>query len=89
MGACTSGTRKLPVPYRRAGHIVFDISMSLYTIYHAERALRQHNQTEKTLKRYSIAVLRELCVKRAIQVDLGVSRRLKRPYIDALLVYVR
>jgi hypothetical protein len=63
--------------------------MSLYTIYHAERALRQHDQTEKILKRYSIAVLWELCVKRAIQVDLGVSRHLKRPYIDALLVYVR
>lgn len=63
--------------------------MSLYTIYHAERALREHNQTEKTLKWYSIAILRELCVKRAIQVDLGVSRPVKRPYIDALLVYVR
>ena len=63
--------------------------MSLYMIDHAEPALWQHDQTEKTLKQYSIAVLRELCVERAIQVDLGVSRRLKRPYIDALLVYVR
>jgi len=59
------------------------------SLYHAERALRQHDQTEKTLKWYSIAVLQELCVKWAIQVDLGMSRRLKRLYIDALLVYVR
>jgi hypothetical protein len=63
--------------------------MSLYMIDHAEPALWQHDQTEKTLKWYSIAVLRELCVERAIQVDLGVSRHLKRPYINALLVYVR
>jgi hypothetical protein len=90
MGTCTLGTRKSPESLiGEQGTSFFDISMSLYTIYHAEHALRQHNQIEKTLKRYSIAVLRELCVKRAIQVDLGVSRRLKRPYIDALLVYVR
>ena len=47
--------------------------MSLYMIDHAEPALWQHDQTEKTLKQYSIAVLRELCVERAIQVDLGVT----------------
>ncbi len=90
MGACTSGMRKLPESLiGEQGTSFFDISMSLYTIYHTEHALQQHNQTEKTLKQYSIAVLWELCVKRAIQVDLGVSRHLKRPYIDALLVYVR
>jgi len=61
----------------------------MYTIYHAERALRQKCQNEKVLKRYSIAVLQELCAKRGIQVDAATSRRLKKPYIDALLTYVR
>ena len=61
----------------------------MYTIYHAEQAFRQHDQNEKTLKRYSIAVLQELCVKRGIQVGVGGSRRLKAPYIDALLAHVR
>jgi len=90
MGTCTSGTRKLPESLiGEQGTLFFDISMSLYTIYHAEHALWQHNQTEKTLKWYSIAVLQELCVKWAIQVDLGMSRHLKRLYINALLVYVR
>lgn len=59
------------------------------TIYQAEKALREGIQSEKTLRQYSIAVLRELCVKRGIQADAGDSRRLKRPYIDALLTYVR
>ena len=77
------------VPIGEQGTSFFDISMSLYMVYHTECTLQQYNQTEKTLKWYSIAVLRELCVKRAIQVDLGGSRRLKRPYIDALLIYVR
>jgi len=90
MGACTLRMRKLPESLiGEQGTSFFNISMSLYTIYHAECALWQYNQTEKTLKQYSIAVLRELCVKQAIQVDLGMSRRLKRPYINALLVYVR
>jgi hypothetical protein len=61
----------------------------MHTIYQAEKALREHIQSEKTLKQYSVAVLRELCVKRGIQVDAGDSRRLKRPYIDALLTHVR
>ncbi|KAI9434912.1 hypothetical protein F5148DRAFT_1154731 [Russula earlei] len=58
----------------------------MYTIDHAERALRQHDPTEKTLKRYSIPVLQELCVKRGIDVG-GSSRPLKKPYIDALLIH--
>jgi hypothetical protein len=41
--------------------------------------------TEKTLQRYSIAALQELCVKNGIEVDNG-SRRLKKPYINALLL---
>jgi hypothetical protein len=61
----------------------------MYTIYHAEQVLQQQGQSDKTLKRYSIAVLRELCVKRGIQVDVGGSRHLKKPYIDALLTHVR
>ena len=59
------------------------------TTDHAKWALRQHNLNEKTLRRYSIAVLRELCVKCGIQVDVahvGGSRPLKKPYIDALLL---
>lgn len=62
--------------------------MSMYTIRHAERALRQQNQSEKTLRRYRIAVLQELCIRHSIQVDVG-SQPLKKPYIDALLAYVR
>ncbi|KAI9449660.1 hypothetical protein F5148DRAFT_1153053 [Russula earlei] len=58
----------------------------MYTINHAERALRQHDLTEKTLKRYSIPVLQELCVKCGIDVG-GLSRPLKKPYIDALLIH--
>jgi hypothetical protein len=58
----------------------------MYTIDRAQRALQQHNRNEKTLRRYSIAVLHELCVKHGIQVDVGSSRPLKKPYIDALLL---
>jgi hypothetical protein len=61
----------------------------MYTIHHAERAIQQHDQTEKKLKRYDIAVLQQLCDKRGIQVDKGGSRPLKKPYIDALLIHVR
>ena len=59
------------------------------TTDHAERALWQHNLNEKMLRRYSIAVLWELCVKCGIQVDVahvGSSRPLKKPYIDTLLL---
>jgi hypothetical protein len=59
------------------------------TRYQAEKAFWQQGQSEKTLKRYKIAVLQELCVKRGIQVDVGGSKRLKKPYIDALLTHVR
>ncbi|KAH9012571.1 hypothetical protein EDB85DRAFT_1895431 [Lactarius pseudohatsudake] len=57
----------------------------MYTIDHAEQALRQCRQDERTLLRYSIAVLRELCAKNGIEVDGGSSRPLKKPYIKALL----
>lgn len=60
----------------------------MYTINTAERALRKHFQSENALKQYSIAVLRELCIKRHLQVDVG-SRSLKKPYIEALLTYVK
>lgn len=56
---------------------------------HAEQALRQCRQDEKTLQRYSVAVLHELCAKNSIEVDKGGSRPLKKPYINALLEYVR
>ena len=59
---------------------------SMYTIDHAERALRKYNRNGKTLRCYSIAVLQELCDKRGIQVDVGGLRPLKKPYIDALLL---
>jgi hypothetical protein len=59
----------------------------MYTIEHAEKALRQCRQDEKTLLRYSIAVLEELCAKNGIEVDKG-SKPLKKPYIKALLDYV-
>ncbi len=61
----------------------------MYTIQHAERALRQRDRSEKTLRRYNITVLKELCIQRSIQVDAGGPRPLKKPYIDALLTYVR
>lgn len=60
----------------------------MYTIDHAEQALRQHRHDERTLQRYSIAVLQELCAKNGIEVDEGCSRRLKKPYIDVVLSYV-
>jgi hypothetical protein len=59
------------------------------TIHHTEQALRQHNQNEKTLRRYRIVILQELYTQRSIQVDVGDLRPLKKPYINALLTYVR
>src|ERR1700743_2835421 len=64
-------------------------TFTMYTIHHAERTLRQGRQDERTLKRYTIATLRELCAKRRVQVDGEGSRLLKRPYIEALLYHVR
>jgi hypothetical protein len=64
-------------------------TFSMYTIHHAEQALRQGRQDERTLKRYTIATLRELCAKSHIQVDGEGLRRLKKPYIEALLFHVR
>jgi len=62
----------------------------MYTIDHAEKALRRCGLDEKTLRRYTVAVLRELCAKSGIEVDKGsTSRPLKSPYIKALLDYVR
>ncbi|KAH9083971.1 hypothetical protein EDB83DRAFT_2309840 [Lactarius deliciosus] len=57
----------------------------MYTIEHAEQALRQCCQDKRTLLWYNIAVLRELCAKNGIEVDGGGSRPLKKPYIKALL----
>ena len=59
------------------------------TIDKAKQAFRRRIQSEKTLKQYSIAVLSKLCVKRGIQIEAGGWRLLKKPYIDALLTYVR
>ena len=62
----------------------------MYTIGHAEKALRQCGQDEKTFLRYNVAVLEELCAKHGIEVDKGSnSRPLKKPFIKALLGYVR
>jgi hypothetical protein len=62
----------------------------MYTIDHAEEGLRQCGQDEKTLQKYSVAVLEELCTNNGIEVDKGSSsRRLKKPYIKAVLGYVR
>lgn len=58
----------------------------MYTIDHAERAFQARAQTEPSLKRYKIDVLKKLCVNRGIQVD--AKRHLKAPYIHALLNYV-
>lgn len=60
----------------------------MYTIHHAEQALRQGHQDEASLKRYTVAILRELCVRRGIKVNEG-ARPLKRPYLEALLTQVR
>lgn len=63
---------------------------SMYTIDHAEKAFRQCSLNEKTLLWYSVVVLSELCARRGIGVDKGpTSRPLKKPYIKALLNYVR
>lgn len=61
----------------------------MFTIHDAEQAIQRHGQSEKSLKRFNIAILRQLCVRRGIQVDEGRSRLLKKPYIDALLIHVR
>ena len=61
----------------------------MYMIDHAKQTLRQCRQDERTLQRYNIAVLRELCAKNGIEVDEGGSRPLKKPYINALLSHVR
>ncbi|KAF8259160.1 hypothetical protein EI94DRAFT_1707346 [Lactarius quietus] len=58
----------------------------MYTIDHAEKALQQCHQNEKTLLQYSIAVQEELCAMNGIEVDKG-SKPLKKPYIKALLGY--
>ena len=68
---------------------ILTMKLSMYTVDHAEQTLQQQIQSEKTLRWYSIAVLKELCVKRRIQVDVGYSRPLKKPYIEALLTHVR
>jgi hypothetical protein len=58
-------------------------------IHDAEQALRRGRQDEKSLRRYSVAVLQELCAKCGIQVSQEHKRRLKKPYIEALLTHVR
>lgn len=64
-------------------------AFSMHTIHDAERAFQQNRQSEGRLRRYSIAILQELCAKRGIQVDKKGSRPLKKPYLDALLAHVR
>jgi hypothetical protein len=61
----------------------------MYSIDHAKRILRQCRHDEQTLRRYSIAVLQELCAENGIDVEMRGSRHLKKPYIDALLIHVR
>ena len=62
----------------------------MYTIDHAEKALLQCSLNEKTLLRYTVAVLSDLCARNGIEIDKGsTSRPLKKPYIKALLNYVR
>ena len=39
------------------------MKLSMYMVDHAEQTLQQQIQSEKTLRWYSIAVLKELCVK--------------------------
>lgn len=58
-----------------------------YTIRHAEQALQYGRPDEDTLKRYSVDILQELCTRRNIKIDEDHKglKRLKRPYIDALL----
>ena len=62
----------------------------MFTIGHAEEGLEKCAQDEKTLQQYSVAVLEKLCTDKQVEVDKGSSsRRLKKPYIKALLRYVR
>lgn len=62
----------------------------MFTIHHAEQALRQGHQDEGSLRRYTVAILRELCVRRGIKVTVNEGERpLKRPYLEALLTHVR
>lgn len=56
-----------------------------YTIHDAEQALQHGRPNDDTLKRYSVDILQELCARRKIKIVQKGSRRLKRPYIDALL----
>jgi cobalamin biosynthesis Co2+ chelatase CbiK len=58
-----------------------------YTIHDAEQTLQYGHPDEDTLKRYSVDILQELCTRRNIKIDEDHKglRRLKRPYIDALL----
>jgi hypothetical protein len=56
-----------------------------YTIHDAEQALQHGHPDEDTLKRYSVGILQELCARRSINIVQKGSRRLKKPYIDALL----
>ena len=56
-----------------------------YTIHDAEQALRHGSPDEDTLKRYSVDILHELCARRSLELVQKGARRLKRPYIDALL----
>lgn len=56
-----------------------------YTIHDAEKALQHGHPGEDTLKRYSVDILQELCARRGLKIVQKGSRRLKRPYIDALL----
>lgn len=55
------------------------------TIHDAEKALQHGRPDQRTLKQYSVDILQELCARRRIEVVQKGSRRLKGPYIDALL----
>ena len=56
--------------------------------YTKDHALRQSRHDEKTLQRYTIAVLQELGAMKGIEVDEVTSNHQKKPYIDALLNHV-
>ncbi len=59
------------------------------TIRDAEQALQNGCQDGNTLKKFSVDILQELCAKRSITIVQKGSRRLKQPYIDALVHVTR
>lgn len=60
-----------------------------HTIHDAEQALQHGCPDRKTLERFSVDILEELCTTRMVEIVHKGTRRFKKPYIDALLDVTR